>query len=68
PNGSAIPGEEIKSEAEALPEPNAPVESAEDAVSTGAYSEETWASTVNAAVERIDARAPKQEEVPPPRQ
>ncbi|WP_339682529.1 DUF4339 domain-containing protein [Gimesia maris] len=68
PNGSAIPGVESKSESDTLPEPNAPVESAEDVVSTGAYSEETWASTVNAAVERIDARAPKQEELPPPRQ
>lgn len=68
PNGSAIPGDEIKSETETLPEPNAPVESAEDVVSTGAYSEETWSLTVNAAVERIDARAPKQEEVPLPRQ
>jgi len=68
PNGSAMPGAESKSESDTLPEPNAPIESAEDVVSTGAYSEETWASTVNAAVERIDARAPKQEEVPPPRQ
>lgn len=68
PNGSAIPGDEIKSETETLPEPNASVETAEDVVSTGAYSEETWASTVNAAVERIDARAPKQDEVPHPRQ
>ncbi|QDV50452.1 DUF4339 domain-containing protein [Gimesia fumaroli] len=40
----------------------------DDDVSTGAYSDETWASTVNAAVERVDARAPKQEELPPPRQ
>lgn len=68
PNGSAIPGVESKPESDTLPESNAPVESSDDAVSTGAYSEETWASTVNAAVERIDARAPKQEELPPPRQ
>ncbi|WP_339731980.1 DUF4339 domain-containing protein [uncultured Gimesia sp.] len=37
-------------------------------VPTGAFSEETWASTVNAAVKRVDARTPKQEEIPPPRQ
>ncbi|MFH1301874.1 MAG: DUF4339 domain-containing protein, partial [Planctomycetota bacterium] len=68
PNGSAIPGVESKSESDTLSEPNEIVESSDDAESTGAYSEETWASTVNAAVERIDARAPKQEEVLPPRQ
>lgn len=68
PNSYVNPGVESKSESDTLPEPNEHVESSEDAVSPGAYSEETWASTVNAAVERIDARAPKQEEVPPPRQ
>ncbi|QGQ25627.1 DUF4339 domain-containing protein [Gimesia benthica] len=39
-----------------------------DDVEIGAYSEETWSSTVNAAVERVDARAPKQEQTSPPRQ
>ncbi len=37
-------------------------------VEIGAYSEETWSTTVNAAVERVDARAPKQEQTAPPRQ
>ncbi|WP_417383430.1 DUF4339 domain-containing protein [Gimesia sp.] len=68
PNGSTIPGDEVYSETDTLPEPDELVGSADDEASTGAYSEETWASTVNAAVERVDARAPKQEEVPPPRQ
>lgn len=68
PNGSEMPGGESKTESTPLSELNEPVETSDDTVSTGAYSEETWASTVNAAVERIDARAPKQEEVPPPRQ
>ncbi|QDT96518.1 DUF4339 domain-containing protein [Gimesia aquarii] len=33
-----------------------------DEVEFGAYSDETWVSTLNTAVERIDVRAPKQEE------
>lgn len=68
PNGSAMPGVESKPESDSRPESNDTIESADDAVSKGAYSEDTWASAVNAAVERIDARAPKQEEVQPPRQ
>lgn len=39
-----------------------------EGVREGAYSEDTWSSTVNAAVERIDARAPKHPEIPAPRQ
>lgn len=39
-----------------------------DDVEIGAYSEETWSTTVNAAVERVDARAPKQEQSSPSRQ
>ncbi|QDT44264.1 hypothetical protein Pan241w_43720 [Gimesia alba] len=51
--GSEVPLGEVNLDAEA---------------EVGAYSEETWASTVNAAVERIDARAPKQETPLPSRQ
>lgn len=43
-------------------------EDVDEAVGTGAFSEEAWSTTVNAAVERIDARAPKQEQAPPSRQ
>ncbi|MCA9014427.1 MAG: DUF4339 domain-containing protein [Planctomycetaceae bacterium] len=57
---------------EQIPLDTVPIEgTAEDAngdLPAGAYSDETWASTVQAAVDRIDARAPKQEELPPPRQ
>ena len=34
----------------------------------GAYSEETWSSAISAAVDRIDERAPQQEEEPEPKQ
>lgn len=34
----------------------------DEAVNTGAYSDETWSTTVQAAVERIDARTPRQQE------
>lgn len=34
----------------------------------GAYSNDTWSSAIGAAVERVDARAPKQEEESPPKQ
>ena len=43
-------------------------DNANDNVEIGAYSEETWSTTVNAAVERVDARAPKQEQTAPSRQ
>lgn len=44
------------------------LEDLNDKVEIGAYSEETWSTTVNAAVQRIDARAPRQESQPAPRQ
>lgn len=70
---SAAAAESLSNSAlEEIPGGNLPVsettDDADEEVSTGAYSDETWASTVNAAVERVDARAPKQEELPPPRQ
>lgn len=37
-------------------------ESSHDEVSTGAFSDATWSSAIDAAVERIDARAPQPEE------
>lgn len=37
-------------------------------VTAGAYSDETWSSAIGAAVDRIDARAPKPEEIPEPKQ
>lgn len=46
-------------------EPNS---DAVNGVTAGAYSDETWSSAIGAAVDRIDARAPKPEEIPEPKQ
>lgn len=39
-----------------------------EGVIAGAYSDETWSTAINAAVDQIDARAPKPEEEPEPKQ
>lgn len=39
-----------------------------DKTTVGAYSDDTWSSAIGAAVERIDARAPKSQETPAPKQ
>lgn len=38
-----------------------------DDAETGSYSDETWSATVNAAVDRIDARAPREKQATPSR-
>ncbi len=47
---------------------DSPLDESDEEADTGAYSDETWSTTVRAAVERVDARAPKQEEEEAPRQ
>ncbi|MEQ8856989.1 hypothetical protein [Gimesia sp.] len=47
---------------------DSPLDESDEEADTGAYSDETWSTTVRAAVERIDARAPKQQEEEAPRQ
>ena len=46
---------------------DSPLDESDEEADTGAYSDETWSTTVRAAVERVDARAPKQEEEEAPR-
>ncbi|HAH46033.1 DUF4339 domain-containing protein [Gimesia sp.] len=48
--------------------PGETAEEQSDEAETGAYSDEVWSTTVKAAVDRVDERAPQQEELPPPRQ
>ncbi|QGQ24669.1 DUF4339 domain-containing protein [Gimesia benthica] len=59
---------ELETDLDLLAGPDVDLDELNDDTETGAYSEETWSTTVNAAVERIDARAPNQEQAPPSRQ
>ncbi|QDT97534.1 DUF4339 domain-containing protein [Gimesia aquarii] len=56
-------GATAENSAETNEEPNSNEEA-----NVGAYSEDTWSSAIDAAVERIDSRAPKPEEAPVPKQ